>query len=135
MIYIKLEVSEKKFISNGGLPWAVNYYLFTTMNYDKSKLCCKIYSCSFKEETDGCILIFPEEKEKEMNSILFDHRLLISLGYRREGNRCEISKDPADFYKWMDIPEEIINAEDILDRLINMEISNYHHHNLQSRHN
>ena len=131
MIYIKLEVSEKKFTSNGGLPWAVDYYLFNTNDYDKSKLGCKIYPCSLKKETDGdgCILVFPEEKEKELSSIVGhgvadsdrQSSLLTSLGYRPEGNKYEISKDPSDFYKWLDVSEEIIDAEDILKRLIIIE--------------
>ena len=120
MIYIKLTVSEQKYTSNGGLPWAVNYYLFTTKNYLFS---CKIYPTS--SDVDGCLLVIPNDMEEKMLNILYGNstecKLFTSLGYNIEDSKCEISKDPSDFYNWLEIPEEIIDVTDILKRLIIIE--------------
>jgi len=123
MIYIKLTVSEKKYTSNGGLTWAIEYYLFNTKNYRKSELSCKIYPTS--SDVDGCLLVFPDNMEEKMLYILYENstecKLLKSLGYNIEDSKCEISKDPSDFYNWLEIPEEIIDVTDILKRLIIIE--------------
>ena len=110
MIYIKLTVSEKKYTTNGGLPWALNYFLYNTKGYSKSELSCKIYPISdLKDNEDGCLIVIPEHMQQKMLDIIYEKstkcKLLISLGYKSDPIKCHVSKDPSDFYRWLQIPD------------------------------